>query len=211
MFLQLHDGPTMSSARYPRVPDLRLPDVLKINNRAILIQAIEEGGNLALKKFSEMEKKGDPTLEKISEDVVPPSEGGGEGMGAVEWAVVAAKIGKFLLKYGKAIWNGLKNFAKTVKLARVNQEVQIMYDMNSYSVQQLNELTPQQIDQQVKIMTVDLLNANSQKGQEVEAIAITRYMQIYQQRKIMLPAINQRTLLIIGAGALAYLLFTRKK
>jgi hypothetical protein len=139
---------------------------------------------------------------------VPPSEGG-EGMGAVEWAVVLAKVGKFLLKYGKAIWNGLKNFAKTVKLARVNQEVQIMYDMNSYSVQRLNEMTPQQIDQQIDIMTVDLLNANSQKGQEVEAIALTRYMQIYQQRKIMLPAINQRTLLIIGAGVLAYLFFKK--
>jgi hypothetical protein len=198
----------MSSARYPRIPDLRLPDVLKINNRQILIQAIEEGGDLALKQFNKMEKEGNPTLEKISEDVVPPSEGG-EGMGAVEWAVVLAKVGKFLLKYGKAIWNGLKNFAKTVKLARVNQEVQIMYDMNSYSVQRLNEMTPQQIDQQIDIMTVDLLNANSQKGQEVEAIALTRYMQIYQQRKIMLPAINQRTLLIIGAGVLAYLFFKK--
>jgi hypothetical protein len=198
----------MSSARYPRIPDLRLPDVLKINNRQILIQAIEEGGDLALKQFNKMEKEGNPTLEKISEDVVPPGEGG-EGMGAVEWAVVLAKVGKFLLKYGKAIWNGLKNFAKTVKLARVNQEVQIMYDMNSYSVQRLNEMTPQQIDQQIDIMTVDLLNANSQKGQEVEAIALTRYMQIYQQRKIMLPAINQRTLLIIGAGVLAYLFFKK--
>jgi len=209
MFLQLHDGPTMSSARYPRIPDLRLPDVLKINNRQILIQAIEEGGNLALKKFNEMEKKQDPVLENINEEVIPPSESGGEGMGAVEWAVVAAKVGKFLLKYGKAIYNGLKNFARTVRLARVNQEVQIMYDTNSYSVQQLNELSPQQIDQQIDIMTVDLLNANSQKGQEVEAIALTRYMQIYQQRKVMLPTFDQRTLLIVGAGVLAYLFFKK--
>lgn len=205
MFLQLHDGPTMSSARYPRVPDLRLPDVLKINNRQILLQAVEEGGNLALKKFNEMEKAGDPTLENIDETVVPE----GEGMGAVEWGVIAAKVGKFLLRYGKAIWNGLKNFAKTVKLARVNQEIQIMYDMNSYSVQQLNELTPQQIDGQIKVMTVDLLNANSQKNQEVEAIAITRFMQVYQQRKIMLPALDQRTVLLIGAGILAYLFFKK--
>lgn len=209
MFLQLHDGPTMSSARYPRIPDLRLPDVLKINNRQILIQAIEEGGDLALKQFNKMEKKQDPVLENINEEVIPPSEGGGEGMGAVEWAVIAAKVGKFLLKYGKAIYNGLKNFARTVRLARVNQEVQIMYDMNSYSVQQLNELSPQQIDQQIDIMTVDLLNANSQKGQEIEAIALTRYLQIYQQRKIMLPTFDQRTLLIVGAGVLAYLFFKK--
>jgi hypothetical protein len=199
----------MSSARYPRIPDLRLPDVLKINNRQILIQAVEEGGDLALKQFNKMEKEGNPALKEISEDVVPPSEGGGEGMGAVEWAVILAKVGKFLLKYGKLIWQGLKSFAKTVRLARVNQEVQIMYDMNSYSVQQLNELTPQQIDQQIDIMTVDLLNANSQKGQEVEAIALTRYMQIYQQRKIMLPALDQRTVLLIGAGILAYLFFKK--
>ena len=152
-----------------------------------------------------MEKAGDPTLENINEEVVPE----GEGMGAVEWAVIAAKVGKFLLKFGKAIWNGLKKFAKTVKLARVNQEIQIMYDMNSYSVQQLNELTPQQIDGQIKIMTVDLLNANSQKNQEVEAIAITRFMQVYQQRKIMLPAFDQRTVLLIGAGILAYLFFKK--
>jgi len=209
MFLQLHDGPAMSSARYPRIPDLRLPDVLKINNRQILIQAIEEGGDLALKQFNKMEKKQDPVLENINEEVIPPSEGGGEGMGAVEWAVIAAKVGKFLLKYGKAIYNGLKNFARTVRLARVNQEVQIMYDMNSYSVQQLNELSPQQIDQQIDIMTVDLLNANSQKGQEIEAIALTRYLQIYQQRKIMLPTFDQRTLLIVGAGVLAYLFFKK--
>jgi len=209
MFLQLHDGPAMSSARYPRIPDLRLPDVLKINNRQILIQAIEEGGDLALKQFNKMEKKQDPVLENINEEVIPPSEGGGEGMGAVEWAVIAAKVGKFLLKYGKAIYNGLKNFARTVRLARVNQEVQIMYDMNSYSVQQLNELSPQQIEQQIDIMTVDLLNANSQKGQEIEAIALTRYLQIYQQRKIMLPTFDQRTLLIVGAGVLAYLFFKK--
>lgn len=208
MFLQLHDGPGMASARYPRVPDLRLPEALKVSNRAILMQAIEEGGELALKEIQKIEKSKDPAGAKIKEDVIPPSE---KEMGAVEWAVILAKVGKFLAKYGKLIYEGLKQFAKTVRLQRVNAEIDVMYDQNLYGVQQLNEMTPQQIEQQLKIMSVDLVNANADKNQQVEALALTRFVQVYQMRKISLPVINQRTLYIIGAGLLAAFMFLRKK
>ena len=213
MFLQLHDGPQMASNRYPRIPDLRLPDALKISNRTILIQAVEEGGNLAIKEFKKLETGQDPVLDKLDEDVAPTTPDPGEvapKMGAVEWAVIAAKVGKFLAKYGQLIYQGLKNFAKTVKLFRVNQEIDALYDMNMYNVQQLNEMTPKQIDNQLKIMTVDLLNANAKKGQELEALALTRFVQVYQQRKISLPFVDQRTMMLLGAGVLAFLFLSKK-
>ena len=106
---------------------------------------------------------------------------------------------------------GLKQFAKTVRLQRVNAEIDVMYDQNLYGVQQLNEMTPQQIEQQLKIMSVDLINANADKNQQVEALALTRFIQVYQMRKISLPVINQRTLYIIGAGLLAAFMFLRKR
>lgn len=213
MFLQLHDGPGMASARYPRVPDLRLPEALKISTRAILMQAVEEGGQVAIDQIQKMDKKGDPdeAAKNIDPKVVPPGEQMFFfGMGAVEWAVILAKVGKFLAKYGKLIYEGLKAFAKTVRLQRVNAEIDVLYDQNLYGVQQLNEMTPQQIDQQIKLMSVDLVNANADKNQQVEALALTRFIQVYQMRKISLPVFNQRTLLMIGAGVLAFM-FLRKK
>jgi hypothetical protein len=214
MYLQLHDGPGMASQRYPSVPDLRLPDALKISNRAILLQAIEEGGELALKELQKIEASNDPAGANIDENVITELEKGGylgeKYMGGPQWVVILAKVGKFLLKYGKLIYEGLKSFAKTVRLKRVNAELDVLYDQNMYGVQRLNEMTPQQIDQQLKIMSVDLINANADKNQQVEALALTRFIQVYQMRKIQLPIINQRTLLMIGAGVLAFM-FLRKK
>jgi len=102
----------------------------------------------------------------------------------------------------------LENFGKTVKLYRVNNRIQDYYDINQYSFQRLNEMTPQQIDQQLKLISGDLLNATAEK-RELDAITLSRMSQVYQQRKAMLPFIDQRTMLLIGGGLLAYLMLKK--
>ena len=212
MFLQLHDGPTMASARYPRTPDLRLPEAAKVSNRQILYQAIDEAGTYAVKQLEKSKarqstKEDLPTLdldnlEKL--EILLPEDTSDLAMG--KWWVDAAI---FIFNNFKKILDFLKNFAKTVKLYRVNNNIQDYYDINQYSFQELNEMTPRQIDGQLKLISGDLLNATAEK-RELDAISLSRMSQIYQQRKSMLPIIDQRTMLLIGGGLLAYLFFKNK-
>ena len=212
MFLQLHDGPGMASARYPRVPDLRLPEAAKVSNRQILFQAVEEGSQYAVKQLEKSKNKGStnedlPTLsldnlEELQDLLYDEEE---EGTLGAKWWIDA---GIFIIRNFKAIVKVLENFTKTVKLYRVNNRIQDYYDINQYSFQQLNEMTPQQIDRQLNIISGDLLNATAEK-REVEAITLSRMSQVYQQRKAMLPFIDQRTMLLIGGGLLAYLMLKK--
>ena len=210
MFLQLHDGPGMSSARYPRVPDLRLPDVAKISNRQILYQAIEEGGEYAANQLQKAQSRQNaqeelPTLSLENLEELEELLDEDEGMSAKWWV----DVGLFIVKNFKKITDFLKNFAKTVQLFRVNNRIQDYYDINQYSFQELNEMTPRQIDGQLKLISGDLLNATAEK-RELDAITLSRMSQVYQQRKAMLPMIDQRTMLILGGGLLAYLFFKNK-
>lgn len=210
MFLQLHDGPGMSSARYPRVPDLRLPDVAKISNRQILYQAIEEGGEYAANQLQKAQSRQNaeeelPTLSLENLEELEELLYEDEGMSAKWWV----DVGLFIVRNFKKITDFLKNFAKTVQLFRVNNRIQDYYDINQYSFQELNEMTPRQIDGQLKLISGDLLNATAEK-RELDAITLSRMSQVYQQRKAMLPIIDQRTMLILGGGLLAYLFFKNK-
>lgn len=210
MYLQLHDGPTMAQQKtYPNVPDLRLPEMLKVSNRQIMIQAAEEAAVYAEKKLQSAIDKDStneelPTLdisalENYQYEIVPEDNGMG-----FTWK----EVGVFLLKNWKAIKNFFDQFAKTVLLFRVNNRVETFYDANYYQVQNLNNLTPQQIDQQLALITGDLLNAGADK-QKVDAMALSRFSQVYQQRKVMLPAVSPRTMLIAGGALLAYFLFKK--
>lgn len=210
MYLQLHDGPAMASRNYPNTPDLLLPQAIKISNRQILMQAIEEGGELALKKLDKASQKGNtaeelPTLSLDNleelEELLDEDDG---TMG--KWWVETAK---FLVKYGKIIYQGVMQFAKTVKLYRVNNLIQDYYDTNQYSLQQLNELSPRQIDAQLANISGDLLNATAQKD-DLEAATLSRISQVYQQRKAMLPLLSRQTMLIGGGLLLAYLLMKKR-
>jgi len=209
MFLQLHDGPGMASNTYRSVPNLNLPDALKISQRQILLQAVDEAGAYAVKRLQKAEQKGNtsedlPTLsldnlEELEALIEEP-----DGTLGVSWSQVAV----FLVQNGKAIWEFSKNFAKTVALWRVNNKIESYYADNYYQVQNLNNLTPQQIDQQLAIISGDLLNATAQKDNK-EAMALSRFSQVYQQRKAMLPAFSNRTLMYAGAALLAYFLIKK--
>jgi len=211
MYLQLHDGPTMAQQKtYPNVPDLRLPEMLKVSNRQIMIQAAEEAAVYAEKQLKSAIDKNStnedlPTLdisalENFEYEIVPEED---NGMG-VTWT----QVGLFILKNWQTIKNIYDQFSKTVLLFRVNNRVEAFYQANYYQVQNLNNMTPQQIDQQLAIITGDLLNAGADK-QKVDAMVLSRFSQVYQQRKAMLPAISQRTMLIAGGALLAYFLFKK--
>ena len=212
MYLQLHDGPTMAQQkRYPNVPDLQLPDFLKIPNRQIMIQAAEEAAVYAeaqLKAYlaKDNDKEELPTLdlsalENFEYEIVPEDE---DPFMGVTWKQVVV----FVVTNWESIKNIYKRFAKTVLLFRVNNRVDTFYQANYYQVQNLNNMTPQEIDQQLAIISGDLLNAGADK-QEVDAMVLSRFSQVYQQRKAMLPAISQRTMLIAGGALLAYFLFKK--
>jgi len=211
MYLQLHDGPTMAQQKtYPNVPDLRLPEILKVSNRQIMIQAAEEAAVYAEKQLKNAIDKNStnedlPTLdisalENFEYEIVPEED---NGMG-VTWT----QVGLFILKNWQTIKNIYDQFSKTVLLFRVNNRVEAFYQANYYQVQNLNNMTPQQIDQQLAIISGDLLNAGADK-QKVDAMVLSRFSQVYQQRKAMLPAISQRTMLIAGGALLAYFLFKK--
>ncbi len=209
MFLQLHDGPGMASNTYPSVSDLNLPNALKISQRQILLQAVDEAGAYALKRLQKAEQKGNtsedlPTLSLDNLEELEDLIEGPDGTMGVSWSQVA----KFLIQNGKAIWKFSKNFAKTVALWRINNKIESYYADNYYQVQNLNNLTPQQIDQQLAIISGDLLNATAQKDNK-EAMALSRFSQVYQQRKAMLPAFSNRTLMYAGAALLAYFLIKK--
>ena len=213
MYLQLHDGPTMAQQKtYPNVPDLRLPEFLKVPSRQIMIQAAEEAAVYAeaqLKAYLAKDKDDEelPTLdlsalENFQYEIVPEED---NGMG-FSWY----EAGEFIIKNWQAIKNIYNRFAKTVLLWRVNNRVDTFYDANYYQVQNLNNMTPQQIDQQLAIISGDLLNAGADK-QQVDAMVLSRFSQVYQQRKAMLPAISSRTIMWIGGALLAYYVLTPQK
>ncbi len=209
MFLQLHDGPGMASEKYPKVRDLNLPDAIKISQRQILLQAVDEAGAYAVERLKAAEQKGStnedlPTLslenlEELEALIEEP-----DGTLGVSWS----KVAEFLIVNGKAIWEFSKKFAKTVGLWRVNNKIVNYYDANYYQVQNLNNLSPQQIDEQLALISGDLLNATAQKD-NIEAMALSRFSQVYQQRKIMLPAFNSTILMYAGAALLAYFLIKK--
>lgn len=209
MFLQLHDGPGMASNNYPRVPDLNLPDALKISQRQILLQAVDEAGAYALKRLEAAGQKGStnedlPTLSLDNLEELEALVENEDGTLGAWWA----KALTFIITNGEAIYKFSKNFAQTVALWRVNNKIENYYDANYYQVQNLNNLTPQQIDQQLAMISGDLLNATAQKDNK-EAMALSRFSQIYQQRKAMLPGFSNKTLMYAGAALLAYFLIKK--
>ena len=209
MFLQLHDGPGMASQSYPRVRDLNLPDALKIPQRAILMQAVDEAGAYAVKSLEKAQQKGStnedlPTLSLDNLEELEALIEEDDGTMGVNWGQVLT----FIIKNGEAIYKFSKNFSKTVALWRVNNKIEDYYQSGFYQVQNLNNLSPQQIDNQLAIISGDLLNATAQKD-NIEAMALSRFSQVYQQRKIMLPAFSSTTLMYAGAALLAYFLIKK--
>ena len=209
MFLQLHDGPSMASQTYPRTRDLNLPDALKIPQRQILMQAVDEAGAYAVKQLEKSQQKGStnedlPTLSLDNLEELEALIEEEDGTMGVNWAQVLT----FIVKNGRAIYEFSLNFAKTVALWRVNNKIDDYYQSDFYQVQNLNNLTPQEIDQQLAMISGDLLNATAQKD-NIEAMVLSRFSQVYQQRKIMLPAFNSTTLMYAGAALLAYFLIKK--
>jgi hypothetical protein len=209
MFLQLHDGPGMASQNYPRVRDLNLPDALKIPQRAILMQAVDEAGAYAVTQLEKAQQKGStnedlPTLSLDNLEELEALIEEDDGTMGVNWGQVLT----FIIKNGEAIYKFSKNFSKTVGLWRVNNKIEDYYQSNFYQVQNLNNLSAQQIDQQLAMISGDLLNATAQKN-NLEAMALSRFSQVYQQRKIMLPAFSSTTLMYAGAALLAYFLIKK--
>jgi len=209
MFLQLHDGPGMASNTYRNVPSLNLPDALKISQRQILLQAIDEAGAYAVERLKAAEQKGNtsvdlPTLSLDNLEELEALVENEDGTLGAWWT----KALTFVIQNGEAIYKTTKKFAKTIGLWRVNNKIEDYYAANYYQVQNLNNLTAQQIDQQLAIISGDLLNATAQKD-EKEAMALSRFSQVYQQRKAMLPAFNNKTLMYAGAALLAYFLIKK--
>jgi hypothetical protein len=202
MYLQLHDGPAMGSIQ--GVPDIPLPQALKASTQQVLAQAADVAIKYAQKQVAKQDLPDlDPSL---FEDVEFDEELQDRGMGA--WPAVLIKAGKFLVKFGPQIYEGIKAAAKAVPLFVFNRRVQSLYNDNRYQVQQLNSMNRQQIQAQLKVITADLLNAN-QAGEKRETAVLSRFSQVYQLRLEMLPAISQRTLLIGGGAVLAYLLLRK--
>ena len=202
MYLQLHDGPGMGSIQ--GVPDIPLPQALKASTR----QVVEQAAEVAIQYAQKQIKKNDlPDLDpSLFEDVEFDEELQDQGMGA--WPAFLVKAGKFLVKFGPQIYEGIKAAAKAVPLLIFNRRVTSLYNDNRYNVQQLNSMNRQQIQAQLKVITADLLNAN-QAGEKRETAVLSRFSQVYQLRLEMLPAISQRNLLIGGAAVLAYLLYKK--
>lgn len=220
MYLQLHDN---SMSNIGSVPDLNLPDAFKVSQREILTQAAQEGTDLALKELDKaiqkaIDKKDKqaildelPTIDLDSLDLeeIPEFDEtlfADRQMGGF-WSALL-QVGKFLLKYGKIIYDAAMKLTKTVNLVKVNNRIQSYYDANNYQFGQLNNLSKNQIEDEVKIMTGDYLNAVNQKD-EVETGALARMIVGYNNRKNSLPFLNQKTMLIGGGLLLAYLLFRK--
>ena len=210
MFLQLHDNLAQGT---PGVPDLILPDAIKVSNRQILEQAVQEGIEIATKELKKLADQ--KRLDGLSPDAedeligfveVPGSDPGGGFAGfQIAWLL---KIGKFLLKYGEIIWKGIKQATKTINLIKLNNKIQDLWEQNAYNVQQLNSMSKRQIEGQVEILSQDMLNAQAAKDERT-AIALTRFVQVYKVRQASLPAISQRTLLYAGGAVLAFLLLKK--
>jgi len=222
MYLQLHDN---GMSNIGSVPDLILPDAFKVSQRQILMQAAQEGTDLALKELDKaiqkaIDKKDKqaildelPTIDLDSldlEEIIPVDDDepffSDRQMGGFWTALL--QVGAFLLKYGKVIYDAAQKLTKTVNLVKVNNRIQSYYDANNYQFSQLNNLSKNQIEDNVKIMTGDYLNAVNNKD-EVETGALARMIVGYNNRKNSLPFLNQKTMLIGGGLLLAYLLFRK--
>ncbi len=220
MFLQLHGHDQLASQNFPTVPDLILPEAFKVSKRDILNAAINDAVDIVTEEVNKAVKNRNeksireslPSLDtKGLEDILENLE---EEETLAENRQMAGpfaflfKAGKFLLKYGKVIYDFSMRAVRTVKLTRVNNKIQEYYDTNQFGFRNLNELNKQQIDEQINLLAGEYVNAQANK-EEVKAMAVGRLINGYNQRKISLPAISQRTLLIAGGVLAAYLLFRK--
>ena len=153
MYLQLHDGPNMAqNQKYPNVPNLRLPEILKVTTRQIMTQAAEEASAFASEKIQKaIDKKNFDawqkelptldlsTMEEFQYEIVPEEN---NGMG-FNWVATF----QFIAANAKALYNLYERFSKTVSLVRVNNRIDSYYNANYYQVQDLNNMTPQRWSQ----------------------------------------------------------------
>ena len=221
MYLQLHDN--LQQGGFSNVPNLNLPDEFKIPKRQILIQAAEEGTKVAIEEFDKaLAKAKQQGNEQAIKDALPTIDldlldleeidefdetliAGRQMSGPL---AVILKIGKFLLKYGKLIYNFIQKATKTVNLVKVNNQIQSYYDANQYGFRNLNSMNKSQIDTQIKVLTGDYLNAVNSKD-DVQASSTARMINGYQRRKDSLPMFSQQQMLIGGGLLLAYLMFRK--
>jgi len=229
MFLQLHGHEQMSSNRYPEIPDLQLPQVYKVSNRQILVQAVEEGTEIASKYLQNYvgKQKAEKDENKLSEESLKKLEeilpelstvkltvaDKHAQMSGLTWAIVGKALikgAKFIFQFGKQIYNGVLKAAKTINLVRLNQEIESLYQSNQFNSQNLNEMSKREIDGQLENMSVELLNAQTSKN-ERRATAIGRLMQVYEVRKVSVPIISRKQIVTYGGAALILLLLLRRK
>ena len=207
MMLQLHDGPSMASIQ--GVPDIPLPQALKVDQRQALIQAVPVAMGYIQKQ---LEKKKDafPGLDVNAWEDVPELPGE-EDPGTFAGPIVAliAKVGAWVAANLPVLIQGIETVAKQVPLLVFNQRVMARYNANAYNVQQLNNMDRREIEMQLQRISTDLINA-SQSGQKQEAAVLTRFSQVYQLRLDMLPIISNRTLMIAGGALLAFYLLKKK-
>jgi uncharacterized SAM-dependent methyltransferase len=220
MFLQLHGHEQLASQNFPSVPDLILPEAFKISKREILNAAINDAVDIVTEEVNKaiqnrnqksiqeslpsLDTKG---LEEI-QLVLEEEEGLSQNRQMAGPLAFLFKAGKFLLKYGKVIYDFSMRAIRTVKLLRVNRRIQEYYDTNQFNFRNLNELNKQQIDKQINLLAGEYVNAQADKD-EVKAMAVGRLISGYNQRKISLPSISQRTLLLAGGVLAAYLLIRK--
>jgi hypothetical protein len=183
MYLQLHDGPGMASIQ--GVQDIPLPQALKVDQRQALIQAIP----VALEYIQKQIAKRQEAL---------PDEVDMQGKQMAGPLAILLNIAANLPQ----IIQGLQAVANQVPLLVFNQRVMAAYNANRYNVKNLNNLNRAQINDQLKVISADLLNAN-QAGDQQQAAVLARFSQVYQLRLSMLPVIP-RNALLIGGALLAY-------
>lgn len=207
MMLQLHDGPTMASI--PGVPDIPLPQALKVDQRQALIQAVP----VAIGYIEKQIQKRKDAFEGLDKDAwqdVPGLPGEDQqDLAAGPLAIFAAKVGAWIAANIPLLIRSIESIAKQVPLLAFNQIVSAKYAANAYNVQQLNNMDRKQIQMQLNRISTDLLNA-SKSGQKQETAVLTRFSQVYQMRLDMLPMISNRTLMIAGGALLAFYLLKKK-
>ena len=220
MFLQLHGHDQLASQNFPNVPDLLLPESFKVDKREILNAAINDAVDIVTEEVNKAVKNRNQKaineslpsldtkgLEEI-QSILEEEEGLSQNRQMAGPLAFFLKVGEFLLKYGQVIYDFSRRAVRTVKLTKVNNKIQEYYDTNQFGFRNLNELNKQQIDEQINLLTGEYVNAQAAK-EDVKAMAVGRLINGYNQRKMSLPAISQRTLLIAGGVLAAYLLFRK--
>ncbi len=222
MFLQLHDSAAMGN-KFSNVPDLNLPEDFKVSNRQILTTFLDEASQIATQELDKALKKAQqkkdlqsmldelPTLDLdlLEFDEIPefdPSTLADRQMKGF-WATLF-KIGAWLLKYGKIVFDYAKKAAKTVNLVQMNNRIDGYYQSNKYDFQNLNSLNKAQIKNQLRFLNGDYLNAVNSKN-EVDTAALGRVIMGYQNRLNSLPMFSTNQMLI-GGGVLLAILLLRK-